>query len=136
MERNDRRSESGRQSRIDALPSPGLKPYLVAMDLKPHEIVLAVLAVAVPVVVLTLAFIPGGLDFVFDIALDRVWGPVVFFGGAAILFGVLAWRIYRRIRPAPKKEPPKAAPHVSPTRMPKVDGSAAVERLKNRKPQA
>jgi hypothetical protein len=106
------------------------------MDLKPHEIILAVLAVAVPVVVLTLAFIPGGLDFVFEIALDRVWGPVVFFGGAAILFGVLAWRIYRRIRPAPKKEPPKAAPRVSPARMPKVDGSAAVERLKNRKPQA
>jgi membrane protein implicated in regulation of membrane protease activity len=106
------------------------------MDLKPHEIILAVLAVAIPVVVLTLAFIPGGLDFVFHLAVDRVWGPVVFFGGAAILFAVLAWRIYRRIRPAAKKEQPKPAPHVSPTRMPKVEGSAAVERLKNRKPQA
>ncbi len=106
------------------------------MDLKPHEIILAVLAIAIPVVVLTLAFIPGGLDFVVVLALDPVWGPVVFFGGAVILFGVLAWRIYRRIRPAAKKEQAKPAPHVSPTRMPKVDGSAAVERLKNRKPQA
>lgn len=106
------------------------------MDLKPHEIALAVLAIAVPVVVLTLAFIPGGLDFVFHLAVDRVWGPVVFFSGAAILFAVLAWRIYRRIRPAPKREQPKPAPHVSPTRMPKVEGSAAVERLKNRKPQS
>ena len=104
------------------------------MDLKPHEIILAVLAIAIPVVVLTLAFIPGGLDFVFDLAVDRVWGPVVFFTGAAILFGVLAWRIYRRIRPAQKKEQAKPAPHVSPTRMPKVEGSEAVERLKNRKP--
>jgi hypothetical protein len=106
------------------------------MDLKPHEIILAVLSIAIPVVLLTLAFIPGGLDFIFDIALHPVWGPVVFFSGAAILFGVLALRIYRRLRPVPKKAAPKAAPHVSPTRMPKVEGSAAVERLKNRKPGA
>jgi len=118
------------------LPSNTLKPYLERMDLKPHEIILAVLAIAIPVVVLTLAFIPGGLDFVFDLAMDRVWGPVVFFSGAVILFGVLAWRIYRRIRPAQKKEQAKAAAHVSPARMPKVEGSAAVERLKNRKPPA
>ena len=104
------------------------------MDLKPHEIILAVLAVAIPVVVLTLAFIPGGLDWVFDLALDRTWGPVAFFSGAAVLFGVLAWRIYRRIRPATKKEQ-AVTPHVSPTKMPKIEGSAAVERLKNRKPQ-
>lgn len=106
------------------------------MDLKPHEIILALLAVAIPVVLLTLAFIPGGLGFVFDIALHPVWGPVVFFSGAVILFGVLVLRIYRRIRPSPMKEAPKSDPHVSPTRMPKVEGSAAVERLKNRKPQA
>jgi len=106
------------------------------MDLKPHEIILAVLAVATPAVVLVLAFTPGGLNFVFDIAVHPVWGPVAFFGGAAVLFGVLAWRIFRRIRPAPQKTAPKPAPHVSPTRMPKVEGSAAVERLKNRKPPA
>jgi len=106
------------------------------MDLKPHEIILAVLAVAIPVVVLALAFTPGGLNFVFDVAVHPVWGPVAFFGGAAVLFGVLAWRIFRRIRPAPKKAVSRPARHVSPTRMPKVEGSAAVERLKNRKPPA
>ena len=105
------------------------------MDLKPHEIILAVLAIAIPVVVLTLAFIPGGLGFVFDLAVDRVWGPVVFFSGAVILFGVLAWRIFRRIRPAPKKDQTKPAPHVSPTKMPSIEGSEAIERAKNAKRQ-
>lgn len=105
------------------------------MDLKPHEIILAVLAIVIPVVVLTLAFIPGGLSFVFDLAVDRVWGPVVFFSGAVILFGVLAWRIFRRIRPAPKKDQAKPAPHVSPTKMPSIEGSAAIERAKNTKRQ-
>lgn len=116
-----------------ALPSPAARPYLQAMELKPHEIILAILAIAIPGVVLTLAFIPGGLDFLFDLALDRVWGPVVFFTGAAVLFVVLAWRIYRRIRPAQKKELPKAAPHVSPTKMPSIEGSAAIERARNAK---
>ncbi len=105
------------------------------MEFKPHEIILMALGVAVPVVVLGLAFTPGGLDFVFHLARDPVMGPVVFFGGAAILFGVLAWRIYRRIRPAPKTAPPPATPHVSPTKMPKVEGSAIVEAMRTRKPQ-
>ena len=83
------------------------------MDLKPHEIILAVLAVAIPAIVLVLAFTPGGLNFVFEIAVHPVWGPVAFFGGAAVLFGVLAWRIFRRIRPAPKKAAPKPTPHLS-----------------------
>jgi hypothetical protein len=104
------------------------------MEFKPHEIVLMVLGVAVPAVLLVLAFTPGGLDFLFNLAVDPVMGPVVFFGGAALLFGVLSWRIYRRIRPAPKKTAPHAAPHVSPTRMPRVEGSEAVERLKKTKP--
>lgn len=104
------------------------------MNLKAHEIVLAILAVVVPLGILVMAFIPGGLSWIIALALDPTWGPVVFFGGAALVFLVLAWRIYRRIRPAPKKPAAAAAPHVSPTKMPKVEGSAAVERLKNRKP--
>lgn len=104
------------------------------MNLKPHEIMLAAVAILVPVVVLVLAIIPGGFGFIFDLALDPVRGPIVFFGGAAVLFGVLSWRIYRRIRPAPKKAPEPRAAHVSPTKMPRVEGSAAVERLKNSKP--
>lgn len=103
------------------------------MNLKPHEIILVILAILVPAVVLVLAFIPGGLSFIIVLAMDRTWGPVVFFGGAAVVFAVLSWRIYRRIRPATKK-PETTTPHVSPTKMPKVEGSAAVERLRNRKP--
>lgn len=105
------------------------------MEFKPHEIILMALGVAAPVIVLVLAFTPGGLDFLFNLALDPVMGPVVFFGGAAILFGVLSWRIYRRIRPPAKKASPPATPHVSPTKMPKVEGSAIVEEMRNRKPQ-
>lgn len=103
------------------------------MELKPAEIALIVIAIVGPTIFLVLAFIPGGLNFIGDIAMDPVRGPMVFFGGAAVLFVVLAWRIYRRIRPAGKK-PVAKVEHVSPTRMPKVEGSEAVERLKNRKP--
>jgi amino acid transporter len=106
------------------------------MDFKLHEIALAILGIAVPVVALTLAFIPGGYNFVVELALDPTWGPLVFFGGAAALFALLAWRIYRRIRPAARKEAPAPAPHVSPTKMPKVEGSEAVERARARRPQA
>lgn len=106
------------------------------MNFKPHEIAFAILGFLVPVIILTLAFIPGGMNWVFALVLDPVLGPIVFYTGAAVLGVLLAWRIYRRINPAPKKKAPPAAPHVSPTRMPKVEGSAAVERLKNRKPGA
>lgn len=103
------------------------------MELKPTEIALIVIAIVGPTIFLVLAFIPGGLNFIGDIAMDPVRGPMVFFGGAAVLFVVLAWRIYRRIRPAEKKPVPKVE-HISPTRMPKVEGSRAVEDLKNRRP--
>ena len=104
------------------------------MNFKPHEIALAILAVLVPVIVLALAFVPGGMNWVFELVLDPVLGPIVFYTGAALLAVLLGWRIYRRINPPAKKKAPPAAPHVSPTRMPKVEGSAAIERLKNRKP--
>ncbi len=103
------------------------------MEFKPAEIALIAVAVLGPTIFLVLAFVPGGLNFVGDIAMDPVLGPVVFFGLAAILFVALAWRIYRRIRPAERK-PVSATEHVSPTHMPKVEGSKAVEQLKNRKP--
>lgn len=104
------------------------------MSWKPHEIVLAILGIAVPVTILTLAFVPGGMNWVFELVLDPVLGPIVFYAGATLLAVVLGWRIYRRIRPAPKKKAAPAAPRVSPTRMPTVEGSKAVEQLKNRKP--
>jgi hypothetical protein len=89
------------------------------MELKPHEIALVILGVAVPLILLILAFIPGGLNFVGEFAMNPVTMPWVFFGGAALLFVVLAYRIYRRIRPLPKKQE-EVTPHVSPTKMPKV----------------
>lgn len=103
------------------------------MELKPSEIALIVLAVVGPLVFFVLAVIPGGLGFIGDIAMDPVRGPAAFFAAAGVLAIVLAWRIYRRIRPAERK-PIATSKHVSPTHMPKVEGSEAVERLKNRKP--
>lgn len=84
------------------------------MDLKPHEIALAIIAVAGPLIFIILAFTPGGLSFIGDIAMNPVLMPWIFFGGAALVFCVLAYRIYRRIRPLPKKK--ETAPeHVTPT---------------------
>lgn len=103
------------------------------MEFKPTEIALIVVAILGPTIFLILAFVPGGLNFIGDIAMDPVRGPLVFFGLAAILFIALAWRIYRRIRPAERK-PLAETEHVSPKHMPKVEGSKAVEQLKNRKP--
>lgn len=97
------------------------------MDFKLREIALIVFAVAIPLTVLVLAFIPGGLGFIFGLAMDPLWGPVIFFGGAMVALAVLLWRFYRRIRPAEKKQPP-ATPHVSPTKMPQVEGSDALRR--------
>jgi hypothetical protein len=85
------------------------------MDLKPHEIALALVAVAAPLIFIILAFTPGGLGFIGDIALNPVLMPWIFFGGAALVFCVLAFRIYRRIRPAAKKPKEAAAEHVTPT---------------------
>jgi membrane protein implicated in regulation of membrane protease activity len=96
------------------------------MDFKFRDIALIVFAVAVPVTILVLAIIPGGLGFVIRLAMDPLWGPVIFFGGAALVMAVLLWRFYRRIRPAEKKE--AAKPHVSPAKMPKVEGSEALRR--------
>jgi hypothetical protein len=85
------------------------------MDLKPHEIALAIIAVAAPLIFIILAFTPGGLSFIGDIALNPVLMPWLFFGGAALVFCVLAYRIYRRIRPLPKKQKEAAPEHVTPT---------------------
>jgi hypothetical protein len=98
------------------------------MDIKISEIVLFVVALATPIVILVLSFIPGGFNWVPYLLSHPVWQPVIFYGGALALFGVLGWRIYRRIRPAPRKQ--DAIRHVSPTKMPKVEGSEAVRRYR------
>ncbi|MBK8838070.1 MAG: hypothetical protein IPO30_05050 [Hyphomonadaceae bacterium] len=86
------------------------------MEFKPHEIALMALGIAAPTILLVLGFIPGGLSFIGDIALNPRYMPFIFFGGAALLFVVLGYRIYRRIRPAQKKTTPsEETPHVTPT---------------------
>ncbi len=87
------------------------------MELKPGEIIAVVLALAIPVVVFAVVFIPGALGAVYAFALQPGWREAIFFGGAAIAFSVLAWRLYRRLRPPAK---PAAREHESPTRAPKV----------------
>ena len=69
------------------------------MELKPSEIVIIVLALAIPIGGFTLLFIPGGIDGIFGFAMHPEVRPYVFYGGAVVVFGILAWRIYRRIRP-------------------------------------
>lgn len=99
------------------------------MELKPHEIALMIAAVAIPVVFLVLAFTPGGLSFIGDFLLQSPNMPWVFFGGAALVFCVLAYRIYRRLRPAQKKKKIAEPEHITPTpkfslrRDPPSDGS-------------
>lgn len=104
------------------------------MDLKPHEIALLIVGIAAPVIFLVMGLIPGGLNWVWYLVADPVLRPFVFFGGAIVLFAVFAWRIYRRIRPAPRRPRDKPPAHVSPTRMPRVEGTQALERLRNPKP--
>ena len=65
-------------------------------------------------VFLVLGFTPGGLSFIGDFLMQSPNMPWLFFGGAALVFCVLAWRIYRRLRPAQKKKS-APTPHVTPT---------------------
>lgn len=98
------------------------------MEIKISEIVLLVVAIVTPIAILVMAFIPGGFNWIPYLLSHPFWQPVIFYGGALVLFGVLAWRIYRRIRPAERKR--DTVKHVSPTKMPKVEGSEAVRRYR------
>ena len=89
------------------------------MNLKFGEIALIVGGVALPAILLVLGFIPGGLSFIGDIAMNPLYMPWIFFCVASLLFAVLAYRIFRRLRPLPKKKQ-EEVPHVSPSKMPKV----------------
>jgi uncharacterized membrane protein YebE (DUF533 family) len=87
------------------------------MDLKPGEIVAIVIALAIPITVFAVIFTPGALGAVLGFLLDARYRGWIFFGGAAVAFGVLAFRIYRRIRP---RKAPADKPHTGPTHAPKV----------------
>lgn len=90
-----------------------------------RDLLLGGVGLAVPLIVLTLAFIPGGLGFIFD----PFWGVVTCVTGAALAMLVLGWRVYRRIRPARAPQTP-VVPRTRPSRMPSVEGSEAIRRYR------
>jgi hypothetical protein len=73
------------------------------MEFKPSEIAIIVIALAIPIGGFSLLFIPGGFDSVFGFVMDPAIMPYVFYGGAVVVFAILAFRIYRRIRPRQRK---------------------------------
>lgn len=69
------------------------------MGFKPGEIVAIVIALAVPIIGFAVLLSPGAMAAIYSFVLRDDVMPFVFFGGAALVFGVLAWRVYRRIKP-------------------------------------
>ena len=76
------------------------------MQLKPAEIILIVLALAIPIGLFVILLTPGAGEAIYYFVMQRDRMPYIFYGGAALTFGYLAWRIYRRIRPKPRKAEP------------------------------
>jgi membrane protein implicated in regulation of membrane protease activity len=66
---------------------------------KASEIIVIVIALAIPVGMFVALLIPGVGGAIAGFLLDPARMPIVFYGGAIVLFGILAWRFYRRIRP-------------------------------------
>ncbi|HEX5005491.1 MAG TPA: hypothetical protein VFV70_00170 [Hyphomonadaceae bacterium] len=73
------------------------------MDLKISDIIAIVIAIAIPVAVFAVLLVPGATGAVLGFVLDEGRRPYIFYGGALLAFGVLAFRLYRRIRPRPDK---------------------------------
>jgi hypothetical protein len=73
------------------------------MDLKAGEIIAIVLALAIPIGLFIVLLTPGAGEAIYDFIMQRDRMPYIFYGGAALTFGYLAWRIYRRIRPKARK---------------------------------
>jgi len=76
------------------------------MQLKPAEIVLIVLALTIPIGLFVILLTPGAGEAIYYFVMQRDRMPYIFYGGAALTFGYLAWRIYRRIRPKARKVEP------------------------------
>jgi hypothetical protein len=74
------------------------------MDLKLSDILTIAIAIAIPVIGFTVLIVPGAMAAVVDFVMREDRRPYIFYGGAVLAFGVLAWRIFRRIRPKPDKE--------------------------------
>jgi hypothetical protein len=69
------------------------------MGFKLGEIVAIVVALAVPIIAFAVLLSPGAMAAIYNFVLRADVMPFVFFGGAAVVFAFLAWRVYRRIKP-------------------------------------
>jgi hypothetical protein len=74
------------------------------MDLKFSDYVTIAVAILIPVIGFGMLIVPGAMAGLFDFVLKEERRPYIFYGGAAVVFGVLAWRIFRRIRPKADKK--------------------------------
>jgi hypothetical protein len=74
------------------------------MDLKFSDYLTIAIAIAIPVIGFTVLIVPGAMAAVVNFVMQEDRRPYIFYGGAAVAFGVLAWRIYRRIRPRAEKK--------------------------------
>ena len=74
------------------------------MDLKLSDIITIAVAIAIPVIGFAMLIIPGAMAGVVDFVMREDRRPYIFYGGAVLAFGFLAFRIYRRIRPKPDKK--------------------------------
>jgi uncharacterized membrane protein len=77
------------------------------MGFKGSEIALIVLAILIPVGLFGALLVPGGMSAIVGILADPVVRPIAFGGAALVVFGVLCYRVYSRIRP--RKRPPAAS---------------------------
>lgn len=69
------------------------------MEFKASEILAIVVALAIPLAIFAVLLVPGAMAAVYGFVLRPDVRPYIFFGGAVLAFGVLAFRIYRRMRP-------------------------------------
>jgi hypothetical protein len=78
--------------------------YNGLMDLKFSDYVTIAVAILIPVIGFGVLIVPGAMSAVVDFVMQEDRRPYIFYGGAAVVFAVLAFRIYRRIRPKPDKK--------------------------------
>jgi hypothetical protein len=74
------------------------------MDLKFSDYVTIAVAILIPVIGFAMLIVPGAMAAVVDFVMREDRRPYIFYGGAVLAFGVLAWRIFRRIRPKQEKK--------------------------------
>lgn len=75
------------------------------MEWKPSEIIILVIAFAIPTALFGALLIPGVMGGLFSFLFAPQNMQVVFVGLAVLVAAILAMRIFRRIRPKPPGKP-------------------------------